>query len=561
MGKTARVIIGGLLVTALVAPTTYSANPADAADLSFPVVETGQTTTYGNTGAIAPPESGEEFYGQDAQYTGTEPSYLDNGDGTVTDLVTGLMWQQNPGTKMTYSQAVAGAESFDLGDYDDWRLPTIKELYSLIDFSGTDPSGCQTLAGCNATPFIDTDYFEFEYGDTSAGERVIDAQYASSTKYVSFTMGGDETAFGVNFADGRIKGYGLSHPQGGEMEFFVLYVRGNPEYGENDFTDNGDGTITDTATGLMWQQLDSGTGLDWSESLAYCETSTEAGYDDWTLPDVKQLQSIVDYTRSPATTNSAAIDPIFDATTITDEGGDTNWGFYWSSTTHANQQGGGTFAAYVAFGEGLGWMQPPFGGGYTLQDVHGAGTQRSDPKTGDAADYPNGHGPQGDVVRIDNFARCVRTTVTETPTCDGLAATIVGTAGDDRLIGTAADDVIWAGSGDDLVKGKGGNDTICLGGGADEASGGSGSDTIFGGSGADVIAGGGGRDRISGNKGNDVLAGGAKKDVLNGNGGDDQLSGDGGNDRLRGGGGTDTGNAGSGSDWCRTLENMTSCER
>jgi hypothetical protein len=41
-------------------------------------------------------------------------------------------------------------------------------------------------------------------------------------------------------------------------------------------------------------------------------------------------------------------------------------------------------------------------------DVHGAGAQRSDPKTGDASDYPQGHGPQGDVIRINNYVRCVR---------------------------------------------------------------------------------------------------------------------------------------------------------
>jgi hypothetical protein len=53
-------------------------------------------------------------------------------------------------------------------------------------------------------------------------------------------------------------------------------------------------------------------------------------------------------------------------------------------------------------------MTGPQGGDATLMDVHGAGAQRSDPKTGDASDYPTGHGPQGDVIRIDNLARCVR---------------------------------------------------------------------------------------------------------------------------------------------------------
>jgi hypothetical protein len=61
----------------------------------------------------------------------------------------------------------------------------------------------------------------------------------------------------------------------------------------------------------------------------------------------------------------------------------------------------------VAFGESLGWMQG-VGGEYQLLDVHGAGSQRSDPKSGDASRYPHGRGPQGDVIRILNFVRPVR---------------------------------------------------------------------------------------------------------------------------------------------------------
>ena len=58
-----------------------------------------------------------------------------------------------------------------------------------------------------------------------------------------------------------------------------------------------------------------------------------------------------------------------------------------------------------AFGQ-----QPSGGSGnYQLLDVHGAGAQRSDPKVGDPQDYPHGRGPQGDVIRIFNFVRCVRT--------------------------------------------------------------------------------------------------------------------------------------------------------
>ena len=55
--------------------------------------------------------------------------------------------------------------------------------------------------------------------------------------------------------------------------------------------------------------------------LTYCESLDTAGINDWRLPNVKELQSIVDYSRSPDTSNSAAIDPIFSISTITNEAG------------------------------------------------------------------------------------------------------------------------------------------------------------------------------------------------------------------------------------------------
>ncbi len=374
----------------------------------YPIVSTAQSKSYNNSNEISTPSIGSTFYGQDANYSKNEPQYQDNGDGTVTDLVTGLMWQSSPDTdgdgeidasdKMTYSEALDGASSFTLAGYNDWRLPSIKEIYSLILFSGVDPSGYEGTDTDGLIPFIDTDYFDFAYGDTDAGERIIDAQFASNSMYVD-----GELLFGVNFADGRIKGYGLQMPFGpGEKTFFVMYVRGNNTYGINTFSDNGNGTITDNATGLMWMQNDSEEGMSWEDALDYAENLEFAGYSDWRLPDVKELQSIVDYSRSPGTSNSAAIDPIFYCKQIINEAGETDYGFYWTSTTHANwSQVSGGFASYVSFGRAMGYMNG-------WEDVHGAGAQRSDPKVGNPNDYPTGHGPQGDAIRIYNFVRCVR---------------------------------------------------------------------------------------------------------------------------------------------------------
>jgi hypothetical protein len=392
-----------------------------ASIIPYVIVDTGQVRCYNNSTEIEFPKVGAAFFGQDAQYTGNEPAYEDNGDGTVTDLNTGLMWQSDPGDKMTFKQAVAGAPKCKLAGYTDWRLPTIKELYSLILFSGTDPDPMSRNSS-RQRPFINTKYFKFQYGNPDRGERIIDSQFATSTKYVSTTMRGEQTMFGVNFADGRIKGYGLRSPRTGrDKKFYVLYVRGNTKYGNNDYKDNGDGTITDRATGLMWMKVDSGKlqagknkdgKLNWQEALDWAENLEYAGYSDWRLPNIKELQSIVDYTRSPATTNSAAIDPVFQTTSFTAEGVQKDYPFYWSGTTHAGLSRANT-AAYVAFGRSFGWMRNRRTGQHMLMDVHGAGSQRSDPKSGNPSRFPYGRGPQGDVIRIYNNVRCVRSDTAE----------------------------------------------------------------------------------------------------------------------------------------------------
>jgi Protein of unknown function (DUF1566) len=414
MKKIVTLLIVLLLLFALISCSNNAVNKSinNLPNISgYPIVSTNQTTFHDNNNEISAPTRGDDFYGQDSQYNRNEAKYQDNGDGTITDLVTGLMWAKSPDMdgdgdidvddKLTYREALDGTFSYNLGGHDDWHLPTIKELYSLIQFSGVDPSGYTGSDTDALIPFIDTNYFDFAYGDTNGGERIIDAQFASSNKYLD-----DDLLFGVNFADGRIKGYEMKMPFGhrGEKKFFVYYVRGNKTYGINDFVDNNDGTITDRATNLMWTADDNGQGINWKESLEYAENLEFGGHSDWRLPDAKELHSIVDYYRTFEITNSASINPLFNCTEITSETGEIDYGFYWSSTTHFNwSEAGATNACYLAFGRAMGYMNGAW------QDVHGAGSQRSDPKVGSPDEYPAGKGPQGDAIRINNFVRCVRT--------------------------------------------------------------------------------------------------------------------------------------------------------
>jgi hypothetical protein len=72
-----------------------------------------------------------------------EPRFAQNGDGTVTDHLSGLMWTQNADKangKADWEQAISGAGSCTDGGYTDWRLPNRRELESLIDLGKYNPA-------------------------------------------------------------------------------------------------------------------------------------------------------------------------------------------------------------------------------------------------------------------------------------------------------------------------------------------------------------------------------------------------------------------------------------
>ncbi len=88
-----------------------------------------------------------------------------------------------------------------------------------------------------------------------------------------------------------------------------------------DYTDHHDGTVTDNTTGLMWQQVGSNY-RNWEGALSYCQDLVLAGNTDWRLPNIKELESIVDDSRY-----GPAIDPVAFPGTLSSG--------YWSATTYA----------------------------------------------------------------------------------------------------------------------------------------------------------------------------------------------------------------------------------
>ena len=367
---------------------------------SYPgtVPGTGQARCYDDAGPIACPDRGQPYFGQEPGFRVAPRGLRAHDDATVSDEVTGLTWTRAWYGPMSWAEAQSAAAALRLGGHKDWRLPSIKELYTLMDFG----RGYFSATADTSVPFIDTSLFDFSY---ATGTRFIDVQEWSATPYVATTMNRDATIFGVNFADGRIKGYPLYRPGSGGRQPQVMrarFVRG-PGYALNRLTDQGDGTVTDASTGLMWQKRDDGVGRNWRDALAYCASLTLAGHHDWRLPHAKELHTVVDYTHAPAATGSAALVPPLQTSIIES--------YFWTATTIADGPSHAKYdkAVYFAFGRALGWMAlPPQTDQRQLMDVHGAGAQRADFKAGDPTRYPQGFGPQGDEVRILNQVRCVR---------------------------------------------------------------------------------------------------------------------------------------------------------
>ncbi len=304
--------------------------------------DTGQGKCYGNSGEITCPAEGQDFHGQDAQYQGPARSYTKlDGSGNalpqdaaswvmVRDNVTGLIWEvkENKDNTEDYNnphdadngytwcdtnpdtnggnQGTCGAHntedfinalnSANFGGHTDWRLPTIQELQTIADFA-------------RAGPTFDPAFFP----DTALN------QYWSATTYID----GSGYAWYTHFD------YGNSDTEEKSQDRPVRAVRGGSGSTAS-FTDNGDGTVRDMATGLMWAKASADTNgdgildeMDWQEALAWCQNLELAGYSDWRLPDINELHSLVDRGRYPQ-----AIDTTFFP--------DTAAVGYWSATTYAN---------------------------------------------------------------------------------------------------------------------------------------------------------------------------------------------------------------------------------
>ncbi len=301
------------------------------------------------------------FYVKKINEEGDFPNdFIDNGDGTITDRTTGLMWGKGSSSKLyQYYMAekyISGLNNKEYGGYNDWRIPTLEELCSLLEkkkngkglyisplfddkqslYLNLDrPGGARTIEFCAL-------YYGIDFKTGCIGEVVTDSRCQSRTFCVKAvrTSKGKQGAESIkevkaketgdnrldHISKGRKKGeiqkIKLRDTQkvlyGHEIKKMIkahnFYVKKINEEGDfpNDFIDNGDGTITDRTTGLMWGKGSSSKLYRYYRAEKYISGLNNkefAGYKDWRIPTLEELCSLLERMKNE---KGLHISPLFD---------------------------------------------------------------------------------------------------------------------------------------------------------------------------------------------------------------------------------------------------------
>ena len=277
------------------------------------------------------PDSGQfrdatSVHGEDADYARNPPSFEIIGDGEIIlDNNTKLMWERHLNwqwekvvppkgawrpqdvfpskdgepRRRPYHEGVQYCKTLKLGGFDDWRMANIKEGHTIADYG-------------SARPTIHMKYFKDVFpGIPGYGDRGKGGMWGGP-----IAPDHPNSAWHLGFIDGHNMGY----PRGGYKTTRCVRADNNGSYFLPEFVNNGDESVTDKFTGIVWMQKASEDKMTWEEAIQYCEDLQFASQKDWKLPSNKELTSLVDLRKQkPAIDTSVFQDVDYKA-------------YYWSRT-------------------------------------------------------------------------------------------------------------------------------------------------------------------------------------------------------------------------------------
>ena len=247
-----------------------------------------------------------DYFGQDAHYAGLgfciardfSVENHDGGEGIVIDNNTGLEWQQTIEgyNNFTWDDANDYCKKLEYGGHDDWRLPTIEEFRTIIDYGGNG-------GGVDTSLFPVPTVCDF-------WTSTVDAVYGNGKHWAVDSRGG----YGNN---------------ANYFEYSARCVRNSWTPSPSKFhmvSENGSKIVRDATTNLIWQGTVEDKELSWYDALVYCENLTYAGYNDWRLPNINELETLLRFDKSTGTPSDFPDIP--------------EWR-YWSSSTYTLSHGYG----------------------------------------------------------------------------------------------------------------------------------------------------------------------------------------------------------------------------
>lgn len=227
----------------------------------------------------------------------------------VVDKTTGLMWQRHvENVGLAWEDAVDRCESLDLGGFDDWRLPTMIELASIIALGKNPAVQAEVFPGTPGADF---------WSSTDS------AQYEGKELF--------RWTANLGFQRGSVNTSAINNPL--QNKYRVRCVRAGHTVARAERYTVGSDTVKDEITGLLWQRSYAPDAMSVADGMAYCASLQLAGHDDWRLPEKKELLSLVDFRSWDPAIDEYAFpytqnDVYWTASYHTDSG-PGNLSFYW----------------------------------------------------------------------------------------------------------------------------------------------------------------------------------------------------------------------------------------
>ena len=217
-----------------------------------------------------------------------------NSDGERIIVARDRMWEDSPhsiNNTVGFYEASNYCEGLNYGGYDDWRAPNRHELAEMLNYG-------------NRGNMFD-DVFKYKTG----------ANYWTSQEKLSSGGNGSGLGWTISFENGGV------HDKNKGDQYNIRCVRGKEITNHHDFNVDGD-IVIDNKTGIMWQNAEFIGGRTWAEAKEHCKELVFSGYDDWRLPNVNEMRTIMPYDNNEILFED--LSPI--------GGGDLDSGHSWSST-------------------------------------------------------------------------------------------------------------------------------------------------------------------------------------------------------------------------------------